>query len=320
MVTHTLLFKWRTGCYSNGRMNGSRRFLNAVMTGRLARTSLLLILFMAGSASFAHTQASVTRVEQNDRSIVYSGNWYANGASTNSGGAAALTNTRGARASITFSGTGISWIGVSDGWAGLATVYLDGALQVVDTFGQITHYQQVLFTARGLSPGPHTLSIEVTHERDANTQGSWVWIDAFDIENGAPIAGGVTATAGRIEENNPAMTYTGRWFANPGSTHSGGNAALATDAGSRADLGFTGTGISWLAYRDEWSGIARVYLDGEPKTTIDNYLSPADARAVPYSLGGLSPGPHTLTIEVTGTRNASSKGSWIWVDAFDVTP
>lgn len=290
------------------------------MKTHILRAFFLLIIFVAGYVSPALAQGSATRVEQNDPGIVYSGNWYSNSASTNSGGGAALTNTRGARASITFTGTGVSWIGVSDGWAGLASVYLDGTLQVVDTFGPVTHYQQVLFTARGLSAGPHTLSIEVTHERDGNTQGSWVWIDAFDIENGAPIVGGITAAAGRIEENNPAMTFTGRWFANPGATHSGGNAALATDAGSRADLSFTGTGITWIAYRDEWSGIARVYLDGVPKTTIDNYLSPSDAHAVPYTTAGLASGPHTLTIEVTGTRNASSKGSWIWIDAFDVTP
>jgi len=32
----------------------------------------------------------------------------------------------------------------------------------------------------------------------------------------------------------------------------------------------------------------------------------------------LSPGAHTLMIVVTGTRDAASAGSWIWLDAFDV--
>ena len=91
------------------------------------------------------------------------------------------------------------------------------------------------------------------------------------------------------------------------------------DAGSRVTLSFNGTGIAWIAYRDEWSGIARVYVDGELKTTIDNYLSPPQTGEAPYSITGLASGSHTLTIEATGTRNGSSKGSWIWVDAFDVT-
>jgi hypothetical protein len=261
--------------------------------------------------------AAITRVEQNDKSIVYSGNWYSNENGSNSGGTAALTNTRGARVSITFTGTGIAWIGVSDAWAGLATVYLDGAMKIIDSYGK-GGYQQPLFRASGLAPGPHTLSIEVTHERGPGTDGSWVWIDAFDIENGEPVQGGLTASAGRIEENNPALVYLGRWYANGNPAHSGGNATLATDAGSRVTIAFNGTGISWIAYRDEWSGIARVYVDGEEKSTIDNYLSPAQQRVV-YSIGGLPSGSHSLTIEVTGTHNQSSKGSWVWLDAFDVT-
>jgi hypothetical protein len=271
------------------------------------------VLFFTGSRA----NAAVTRVEQNDKNIVYSGNWYSNENAGNSGGTAALTNTRGARVSLTFTGSGISWIGVSDGWAGLATVYLDGAMKVVNTYGD-RGYQQVLFQAAGLSSGPHTLSIEVTHERGPGTDGSWVWIDAFDIENGEPIPGGLTASAGRVEENNPSLVYLGRWYANGNPSHSGGNATLATDAGSKVTINFNGTGISWIAYRDEWSGIARVYLDGQEKSTIDNYLSPAGQRVV-YSIGGLPSGSHSLTIEATGTHNQSAKGSWVWLDAFDVT-
>ncbi len=278
---------------------------------------------VAGVAAFAllltatTAQAAITRVEQNDKNIVYSGNWYSNENGANSGGSAALTNTRGARVSITFTGTGISWIGVADAWAGLATVYLDGSMKIVNTYGN-GGYQRALFSATGLSSGPHTLSIEVTHERGPGTDGSWVWIDAFDIENGAPVPGGLTASAGRVEENNPALVYLGRWFANTNPAHSGGNASLAMDAGSKVTINFNGTGINWVAYRDEWSGIARVYVDGVEKSTIDNYLSPAAQRVV-YSLGGLPSGSHTLTIEVTGSRNQSAKGSWVWLDAFDVT-
>jgi len=46
------------------------------------------------------------------------------------------------------------------------------------------------------------------------------------------------------------------------------------DSGSRASLTFTGTGVSWILYRDEWSGIANVYLDGVLKSAVDTYASP----------------------------------------------
>ena len=282
----------------------------------MTRTLVLLAVVLATASSSALAQ---TRIEQNDPAIIYSGNWWTNDAATNTGGHAVLTNTRGARASITFNGTGISWIGVADAYAGLATVYLDGAMQVINTYNPVSQYQKTLLSARGLAPGTHTFSIEVTHERGPGTDGSWIWIDAFDID-GTPVAGGVTAGTGRIEQNNAALTYTGRWFANNSTALSGGSGALAMDAGSKATLSFTGSGVSWITYQDQWSGVANVYIDGVLKTTLDNFAAPARGGIAAYSIGGLGGGTHTITIEATGSRNSSSQGSWVWVDAFDVTP
>jgi hypothetical protein len=91
-------------------------------------------------------------------------------------------------------------------------------------------------------------------------------------------------------------------------------------AGATAKLTFTGTAVSWIGYRDEWSGIAKIILDGRVITNVDTYLSPARAQAVTYAIKNLASGKHTLTIQVTGKKNSSSGGSWIWIDAFDVTP
>ena len=177
----------------------------------------------------------------------------------------------------------------------------------------------MLFTVSGLSIGPHKLSIEINHERGPNGEGSWVWLDAFDVQEGAGVAGGLpAATVGRIENDNPGVTYTGIWYPNMHAMHSGGTAVLAVGAGSAISLNFNGTGIAWLAYRDEWSGLARVLLDGELKSTIDTYLLPGQARTAAYRVEGLTPGNHSLTIEVTGTHNQRSGGAWVWLDAFDV--
>jgi hypothetical protein len=101
--------------------------------------------------------------------------------------------------------------------------------------------------------------------------------------------------------------------------HSGGTALLSMSSGATAKLTFTGTAVSWIGYRDEWSGIARVLLDGKFIANVDTYLTPAHAQAVSYSIRNLSSGQHTLTIQVTGKKNNSSGGSWVWIDAFDVT-
>ena len=289
------------------------------MTNCALRNCLLLPVTVGVCATLILAQTSpTTRIEEADKSITYRGNWYTNDSSFHSGGRAALTNAIGATAVVTFTGTGITWIGIVDPWAGMATVYLDGTRNTVDTYGNGTLYQRALFKVSGLASGPHTLSIEVTHTRDANGQGSWVWIDAFDVENGTGVTGGVTASTGRTEQNNPALTYTGVWFPNTSTVQSGGSAVLATDAGSRATINFNGTGVTWIAYGDQWSGIARVYVDGLLTGTVDTYLSPSQAQSAVYVINGLVSGTHTLTIEVTGTHNPLSGGSWIWVDALDV--
>ena len=282
------------------------------------RAWVLLPAVMTCSVSLALAQSGTTRIEENDPSIAYTGTWYPNGQSPNSGGSAVLTNQKGARAALTFNGTGVTWIGVLDPYSGFAQVYLDGTLSTIDTYALNTEYQHPLFAAHGLAPGPHTLSIEVLHVRDGYTAGSWVWIDAFDIENGSGIPGGITASGGRIEQNSPAVSYSGTWFLNTNPMQSGGTAVLAMDLGSSATITFTGTGIRWIAYRDAWSGIASIYLDGVIQTTVDTYVPVDLPQTTGFDIGGLNSGQHTLTIAVTGTHNPLSGGSWIWVDAFDI--
>jgi hypothetical protein len=123
----------------------------------------------------------------------------------------------------------------------------------------------------------------------------------------------------RYEQTNSAVVRSGEWSTNNGSMNSGGSAALSMDSGSRITFTFTGTGIRWIGYRDEWSGVARVYLDNSLTATVDAFASPATAQTVLYSVAGLASTTHTLVLEATGMRSAQSGGSWIWVDAFDVT-
>jgi hypothetical protein len=286
------------------------------------RRFVFLLFILVGNASFGLAQsAGVTRIEEKDPSIVYSGDWYISDSPANSGGSAFLTNATGARVVVTFSGTAISWIGVTDQWNGMATVILDGQPRKIDAWSANTRYQAVVYNVSGLPSGVHKLSIEITHERGPNGQGSWVFIDAFDIQNGAGVAGGLpSASGGRIENDNPALTFTGVWYPQTHPIHSGGTALISVDPNSSASLTFTGTGIAWVSYRDEWSGHARVFLDGTLVTTIDGYLSPSQAQTVPYRIDNLAPGNHTLTIVVAGAKNARSGGSWVWLDAFDVIP
>ena len=123
-----------------------------------------LLVLLAPSPSAAQS-GSWTRIEQDDPSVALSGNWYANDGPNHSGGTSALTNTRGARATVTFTGTGIRWIGVRDGWSGFATVTIDGSSTLIDSYADPGGYQRVLFVVTGLQAGAHTL-----------WTGMWMWM------------------------------------------------------------------------------------------------------------------------------------------------
>ena len=150
----------------------------------LNRYFLLTLGTLLPAAAVAQT---VTRFEQDNPLITYTGSWYANTNSLESGGSTTLTNLKGSQAIVVFNGTGITWIGESDGYSGLCYVTLDGVQTLVDTSNPAssTYYQYPQFTAQNLTPGLHRLTIEVIHQRDSTTQGSWIWVDAFDITNGS---------------------------------------------------------------------------------------------------------------------------------------
>jgi len=285
------------------------------------RYLVICLITALPAALFGQT---ITRYEQNDPRITYTGVWYPNTNPLESGGSAVLANLRGSQVIVIFNGTGIDWIGASDYYSGICYLTLDGVPATVDTSngagpGGPTLYQQTLYSVHGLTPGVHRMTIEVIHSHDADTNASWIWVDAFDIENGTLVGGTQAAGAGLSQQGDIAANYSGHWFQNSGTQYSGGSVNLAVDTGARVDFTFNGTSITWIGYRDEWSGLAQVLIDGVMQSTVDTYLTPSAAQTPVYSQSGLSPGTHVLSIIATGTHDAASGGSWIWVDAFQVS-
>jgi hypothetical protein len=101
--------------------------------------------------------------------------------------------------------------------------------------------------------------------------------------------------------------------------YTGGTVAMSDTAGARAEFTFTGTGVRWIGQRAFGGGIARVFLDGQFVADFDTYAPiQEEFQAVMFEATGLSPGSHTLRVEVTGLKNAASRASTIFVDGFDV--
>jgi hypothetical protein len=223
----------------------------------------------------------------------------------------------GATVTYTFTGTAVSWIGLQCSICGIATVSIDGGdATSVDTAGPAAPgspglTSEAVFTSPPLAPGSHTIVITVTGT--TTSSGAHIVVDAFDV------TGGSAGAATRIEDTNPAVSYTGAWIHGTDPRASGGTFAEAETAGALATLSFTGTQVRLLGVRNSNNGMARVSIDGVFMDEVDTY-GPSLEMAVLFTATGLHNGGHSMTVEVTGTRNSASSGNWVIIDAFDVTP
>ncbi len=121
------------------------------------------------------------------------------------------------------------------------------------------------------------------------------------------------------QESSTSIAYAGTWTQQSLSGSYGGAVKYATVNGATATLSFTGRNVAWVAPKSNARGKAEVYLDGMKVATVDLYSSTALSRKVLYSANGLNPSvSHTLEIKVLGTKNASSTGTRVDVDAFVV--
>ena len=148
------------------------------------------------------------------------------------------------------------------------------------------------------------------------------YVDAYLVSvGGADVSslGSHSAVTTRFEQDHPSVAYAGTWYPNTMSLHSQGSAVLSVEGGAHATFSFSGWRVCLVGYRDEWSGIARVSLDGALQATVDTYRTPFQAQSTLFSATQLAPGRHTLDVEVTGTRNAAAGSAWVWIDAFEAT-
>ncbi|HEY7655485.1 MAG TPA: hypothetical protein VH881_01345 [Burkholderiales bacterium] len=261
------------------------------------------------------SEGRVTRYEDTDASVKYSAGWVQRNPNdwvAWSGGTVMESVVPGARATFTFTGTSVTWIGYRSVDSGIARVFVDGALvSEVDLFAQRNESNARIFTVHGLADGAHALTIEVTGLKSPESQFNLVLVDAFDVP--APVVS-------HLQDTDPGISYGAGWTGGDISKPwSGGSATFATTAGARATVPFNGTGINWIGYRGTEAGIARVFVDGGFAGEVDLYAPGPRIQDTLFRASGLSDGSHTLAIEATGLKNSASTGTLVLIDAFDVT-
>jgi hypothetical protein len=127
---------------------------------------------------------TTTRFEETSPAITYTGTWSPplDSPPGASGGTYKESNEAGARATLSFTGTQVTWISGSATVTGIANVYLDGSLvATIDTYSPTLQTQVKMYTSPVLSPGTHTLTIEATGTKNPSSGNAWVVVDAFDV-------------------------------------------------------------------------------------------------------------------------------------------
>jgi hypothetical protein len=169
----------------------------------------------------------------------------------------------------------------------------------------------------GTEPSSMTFGSGTTpgNEYERNVNG------ALACSNGTchDIASGATMPV-LVEDGNASVVYAPAWGRSSTTGYTGNTYRISNGLGARADYTFTGQRIEYVTDRGPYRGMVKVYIDGTLKATVDLYAAAVEKQYVGYLSDLLSPGPHTITIEVTRTKNALSRDYFVVMDAFRVFP
>jgi hypothetical protein len=123
------------------------------------------------------------RYEDLDARIAYTGSWFHDRQFPQSSGQSLTYSDKPGNAfDIAFTGSGITYVFTQAGNRGIANVTIDGQPQA-----RINQYsREIQWQAKrrfeGLNPGVHTFEVRVSGEKDPQSAGKFVDLDAFEVE------------------------------------------------------------------------------------------------------------------------------------------
>jgi hypothetical protein len=248
--------------------------------------------------------------------LSYGGVWTTALASGYSGGSIRFARGSGSGYTFKFSGTGADILALKGPTYGIANVILDGTTQTVSFYSPTYKNAQPVWSKRNLAEGVHVVRVEWTGSKDASATGDNICIDAIDVLGGlqqAPAFDIIT----RFQETDPMISFGGVWSTASNNSYSGGTLKSGRGGGLGYTVQFSGTGMDLIGLKGPDYGIANVILDGTTETV--SFYAPAyqNVQKV-WSKRNLSAGSHTVRVEWTGTKDPSSTGDKIDLDAVDV--
>jgi Glycosyl hydrolase family 59 len=126
--------------------------------------------------------------------------------------------------------------------------------------------------------------------------------------------------SGTYDDQSSAFSYSGSGWFHGGCTPNCYNGTNSWDntTNDSVSVTFNGTQILFYGVKDTLHGIGAVSIDRGSETLIDFYSSTRAGDQLMWTSPVLAQGPHTFTLRVTGTKNASSSNTWVVPDAVTV--
>ncbi|MBC2694336.1 MAG: hypothetical protein HF982_03475, partial [Desulfobacteraceae bacterium] len=129
--------------------------------------------------------STLARYEEDNDLVSYRGEWQTSDSPAASKAAISYATTPNSKAIFPFTGKSITWIGTTSNKQGIAEIHIDGVLECfVDQFSPQVLWQQQLYLKTNLPYGLHTIKIVVTGNKNPDSLGSAISVDAFDVGYG----------------------------------------------------------------------------------------------------------------------------------------
>jgi fructan beta-fructosidase len=217
----------------------------------------------------------------------------------------------GASVESTFSGTQVSWYGLTNNDLGMASVYIDGVLAAddIDCYNMI-RISHLLYTKTGLSDGIHTIKVVAKGTKNPLSSGIALVHDYFGCI-GAP------SLPTAVDDASTITSYNGTWVTDVNPIYYNSTCHVSNTASSSFQATFTGTQAFWYGLKNIDLGMAAVYIDGVlAKDSIDCY-STTKAVNLLFSKTDLTNISHSIKVVVKGIKNPSSTETALVHDYFD---
>lgn len=114
------------------------------------------------------------------------------------------------------------------------------------------------------------------------------------------------------------FSYEGNWLTTSQNGCYAGDNYYSNTADDVCKIEFAGTNIKWYGSTAPNHGIMAISVDGGEEMLVDCYSSSRYDNIELYDSGELEPGIHTLSVRVTGTKNAASSDCYVNVDRVSI--